>query len=931
MYFVFLIYIFTGFRIQYFTNQFDHKGSDDINSVKYSTGRPGVGTEHTGENAVLRLSHNGNSEKETLRLRERFGSNLLTKRKRKSFFSHFISNLNDPIIKILLGALCLNVFFSFRHSNLPETIGVGVAIIIATTVSTVSEYSSSKAAERLSAGEETLCLARRGGSAAQIKTGDIVVGDVVLLNPGMTVPADGILISGDIICNQSALTGEGKEIKKQKAAISDAYKYISTDVKMDSDDPSLVFRGTTVVAGNGECIVLRVGDSTLYGQLAAGLQDGSPESPLKQRLTVLAREISFIGYIAALMVAVSYLFNVFFIDSGMNTTLAIARMKNIPYLLHELLNSLTLAVSVLVVAVPEGLPMMITVVLSSNMKRMLRHGVLVKRMVGIETAGAMSILFTDKTGTLTEGKMTLYSVISADSAYTGVSKLRVKKELYGALYGASLSIPLEGGHNSADSAAKEFFGITGEGNGVIARIPFSSERRFAAAATSSGTGEITYVRGAPELIFEGAALYLTDDGSVLPMSRIKLTEIREKWITAARRGARVIASGFIPGNRLSELSEGKFPGLVFCGLLCFEDRLRRDAAKSVEEARGAGIKTVMMTGDNKITAIAIAEECGIYREGDQILTGDELSMLSDDELTEVLPRLSVIARALPSDKQRVIKAAHAAGYISGMTGDGINDAPSLRAADIGFAMGSGTDVAKEAGDIVITNNSFSSIIRAALYGRTIFRSIRKFIAFQLTMNLCATAVSFIGPFVGIEAPVTIIQMLWVNIIMDTLGSLAFAGEPPRKEYMKRAPLPSNVKILTGEMVFGIVFTGMYMVGLSMYFLLSPRIKALFAAKTDTYFLTAFFAFFIFCGIALSFNFRTPKLFILSGISKNRPFAFIMTAVAVIQLLLVYFGGETFRCTPVSPKDLCISALIASSVIPVGMVIKLFQKRRFEDL
>lgn len=897
--------------------------------MKYSTGRRRNGATRDG-GAVLRLSHNGNSEKETARLREMYGSNLLTKRKSKSFFGHFTANLNDPIIKILLGALFLNVLFSLRHSNLPETIGVGAAIIIATTVSTVSEYSSCRAAERLSAGDESLCTVRRGGSTTEVRVGDIVVGDVVLLSSGVSVPADGILISGEIICNQSALTGEGKEIRKHSAAVSDAYDYVSNGTKMDADDERLVFRGTTVAAGSGEFIVLRVGDLTQYGKLAAGLQDTLPESPLKQRLSVLAREISFIGYIAAAMVAVSYLFNVFFIDSGMDPVLALARMKNIPYLLHELLNSLTLAVSVLVVAVPEGLPMMITVVLSSNMKRMLRHGVLVKRMVGIETAGAMSILFTDKTGTLTEGKMTLYSVVSADSVYTGASGLRDKKELYGALYGASLCIPTEGSHNSADGAAREFFGISGAGDGVIARIPFSSERRFA-AAVSGGEREVTYVRGAPELILEGAEAYLTDGGDVLPMSCAKLSELREKWEAAARRGARVIASGYILGNRLRELSEGEFPSLVFCGLLCFEDRLRRDAAKSVAEARTAGIRTVMMTGDNRMTAAAVAEECGIYREGDLILTGDEVSMLSDDELAEALPRLSVIARALPSDKQRVIKAARSAGYISGMTGDGINDAPSLRAADIGFAMGSGTDVAKEAGDIVITDNSFTSIIRAALYGRTIFRSIRKFIAFQLTMNLCATAVSFIGPFVGIEAPVTVIQMLWVNIIMDTLGSLAFAGEPPRREYMKKPPLPADAKILTGETVLGIVFTGLYMVGLSMCFLLSPRIRALFTARNDTYFLTAFFAFFIFCGIALSFNFRTPKLFILSGISGNRPFVLIMSAVAVVQLLLVYFGGEVFRCTPISPRDLCVSALIASSVIPVGMMIKLTQKHRCDDL
>lgn len=883
------------------------------------------------ESPAILISKSGLNAGSVSVMREKYGDNKLTKRKSKSFFGHFISNLNDPIIKILLGALLLNIIFSFRHPNWPETVGIAIAVLIATVVSTVSEYNSCRAAEKLASADNETCLLRRNGKIMEISTDDIVVGDIVFLASGMRIPADGMLISGEVRCDESLLTGESKEIKKNIGKITpETYRLIDSNDPIDITESSFVFRGSVITDGAGELVVLRTGDSTIYGKVAADLQVETPESPLKKKLSVLASEISFIGYIAAAMVAVSYLFNVFFIDSGMDVGLALARMRDIPYLLHELLCALTLAVSILVVAVPEGLPMMITVVLSSNMKKMLRQGVLVKRMVGIETAGNMSILFTDKTGTLTEGKMMLRDVISADGHFDSSNKLKAHNELYSALYNAARLIPAEGSKNTADKAVDSFFGIQEHGGEVIGRIPFSSEKRFSAAAVNSAY-PVTYVRGAPELILSACAEYLSTSGEYLPLNNTVLHHLKVELQKCAEKGGRVIASAIVVGNVLAQLSSGSFPEMIFCGLLCLEDKLRPDATKAVADARKAGIKTVMMTGDNKLTAAAIARECGILSEGELVLTGDELAKLNDDQLGELLPKISVIARALPSDKLRMIKIARELRYISGMTGDGINDAPSLKSADVGFAMGNATDVTKEAGDIVITNNSFASIIKAVLYGRTIFRSIRKFIVFQLTMNLCATAVSFIGPFIGIESPVTIIQMLWVNIIMDTLGALAFAGEPPREEYMKLSPFPSDVKILTAQMIGGILLTGLYMVCLSLFFLISPLCRSLFGGFGDTYFLTAFFAFFIFCGVALSFNSRTPKLFCFKEIGKNKPFIGIMLSVTAIQLMLVYFGGDVFRCTPLYFSDLVKTALFALTVIPVGSLIKLLSKNRERDL
>lgn len=903
-----------------------------IDRINFTYGRHGGSTaakkEHLKTESTIVISAKGLTTESVTEMRKKHGSNILSRRKPKSFLSHFISNFNDPIIKILLGALVLNIIFSFRHSNWPETIGVAIAILIATLVSTVSEFSSCRAAEKLSADDDSLYSVKRNGKFQPVSISDIVAGDVIMLERGMKIPADGILISGKLSCNQAALTGEGKDVKKRgTTSIAGIQNYISGTDKMTTSGENFVFRGSSVTSGNGEFIVIRTGDNTMYGKVAADLGEDSPESPLKHRLGVLAAEISFIGYIAAALVAISYLFNVFVIDSGMDMTLALTKMKDLPYLFHEILSALTLAVSVLVVAVPEGLPMMITVVLSSNMKKMLHHGVLVKRMVGIETAGSMNILFTDKTGTLTEGKMTVKSIISADGGYSTLHQLKRHTALYSAFSTASFAVPVPGSHNTADIAVSEFFNIKEFADTVTLRIPFESENRFAAAFFDG----ITYVRGATEIILDASCYYLSESGDVLDMTPEIKSVLFSKMLAAAETGARIIASAYVTGNHIKNISNTSMPNLVFCGMICLEDKLRSDARKSVLEAKAAGIKVVMMTGDNITTAGAVARECGILDKDSIILEGEELSALSDTEISEMLPKISVIARALPSDKLRIIKIARQNGYISGMTGDGINDAPSLKAADVGFSMGSGTDVTKEAGDIVITNNSFSSIVRAVLYGRTIFRSIRKFIVFQLTMNLSATVISFIGPFIGVESPVTIIQMLWVNIIMDTLGALAFAGESTRKRYMDSPPFPPDTKILTGEMIRGILLNGLFIISMSIFFLKSKFCGNMFSAYNKTYFLTAFFSFFIFSGIALSFNSRTPKVFCLAEIGENKPFIIIMLLVAFVQLLLVYFGGEVFRCTPISFTDLAKTAVMSLMILPFGSIIKLSMKNRKSDL
>ena len=365
---------------------------------------------------------------------------------------------------------------------------------------------------------------------------------------------------------------------------------------------------------------------------------------------------------------------------------------------------------------------------------------------------------------------------------------------------------------------------------------------------------------------------------------------------------------------------------LVCALL-LTDKVRREAPDSVKKLRRAGIHVVMMTGDNRDTARSIAETCGILGQGvDAVVDHTELAAMSDGEVKELLPRLGVVARALPSDKSRLVKIAQEKELVVGMTGDGINDAPALKRADVGFAMGSGTQVAKDAGDIIILDNNLSSIVRAVLYGPTIFKSIRKFITLQLTMNLCAVGVTMICPFFGVDAPVTVVQMLWINLIMDTLGGLAFAGEAPLPSYMEEAPKRRDEPILNRYMAGDILWLGSFTVGLCLLFLKCPLIAGQFrAAKDDIYLLTAFFALFIFSSVFNCFNARTDRLNLLAGLTRNKAFCLIMAAVLGVHILFVYIGGEVLRTAPLTPRELGITFLLALTVFPADFVRKVWRR------
>ena len=575
-------------------------------------------------------------------------------------------------------------------------------------------------------------------------------------------------------------------------------------------------------------------------------------------------------------------------------------------------------ITVVVVAVPEGLPMMITVVLSATMKRMLKDNILVKKLVGIETAGSLNILFTDKTGTLTTGALSLDSVITDKAIYKSASamgkenRLRILMEL-SAVYNTDTVVgdgEILGG-NSTDRAIREFFD---SGNyaryDVVEKSSFSSEKKFSSATLSGGT---VFYKGAPEVILNNLSLAMDGNGKIIATD---LRFAKKQYEGALKRGERVVAVA---------MSEDGGETRIFLGLVVLKDKLRKGVKEAVSTVMRAGIQIVMVTGDNIDTAVSIAGECGFYSEsrGHVALSSKQLNQMTDQQVKEILPKLRVLARALPQDKTRLVRLSQELDLVVGMTGDGINDAPSLRLADVGFAMGSGTDIAKAAGDVVILNDSFESICSTVLYGRTIFKSIKKFISFQLVMNLAACGITLIGQFLGIESPITIIQMLWVNIIMDTLGGLAFAGEAPLSYYMKEKPKRRDEPILTKSTLWQVLLNGSFTLALLVFFLRSHRI-AEFYGSTGRLF-TAFYALFIFAGIMNSFASRCERLIIFRNLGKNKPFVVIMLLISLIQILIVYYGGELFRSMPLSFGELGLTLALSLLVLVFDAVRRIAAK------
>jgi len=830
------------------------------------------------------IEKDGLTDNEVVESRKKYGANGIGEYKKNSFLKLVFESLADPIIRILLIALAVKTIFLFRNFDWYETIGILIAIFTASFISSISEYGSDRAFKNLMNEVSNIkCKVIRNSNKKEIYLNEVVVNDIVFLESGDMIPADGILISGKIGIDESNLNGESR--------ISD--KYVDNEL----------LRGSVVMSGQAFMRVNKVGSDTFYGKLASELKVEQPISPLKKRLISLAKTISIIGYIGSILVFFSYIF-----INGIN-------ISNIIY-------ALTLAVTIIIVCVPEGLPMMLTLVLSSNMKRMLKDNVLVRKLMGIETSGCINILFTDKTGTLTKGELEVTKFVDGNLKEYTYSDLiqsnlsRIVKISCTVNNASNFDKDKIVGGNITDKAILKYIKQNNISFYKEKVIPFDSNNKYM-VTTIFDKERTNLIKGAPEVLINHLKNYYTNLNS---KEKINISRLKKYIDSKTSNGFRVIMLA-----TSNNIEPDNFNNLSLVGLLLIRDNIRENVIEGLDLVNKAHIQTVMLTGDNIHTAKSIASEIGLYKEGDIALTSEELSNMSDDEIKKNISKIRVIARMLPHDKSRLVRICQEMDLVVGMTGDGVNDAPALKRADVGFSMGSGTEVAKEASDIVILDNNFLSISKAILYGRTIFKSIRKFIILQLTINLCALSLSIIGPFIGISSPVTVIQMLWINMVMDTLAGIAFAFEPPIKEYMYEKPKSKNEQIINKYMISQILLMGIVGSILCFSFLKLPFFMNIY--KDNNTLLTAFFGLFIFIDIFNSLNSRTNHINLLFNIKNNKVFILIIAFIALIQILMIYYGGNVFRTNGLSFNQLFMTILYSSLVIPIDLFRKYLLKRK----
>ena len=858
---------------------------------------------------------NGLKEDEVKESRKKYGSNSINEKNKNTFFNLFIETLGDPIIKILLIALAIKTIFLFRDFDYFETIGIVLAILVASLISAISEYGSNKAFQRMQEESSRIkVLVKREGKTKEITIDEIVKNDILILAPGNKVPADGILIKGKLSVDESSLNGETKEV----------YKEYIDNISL-ATEKNRVYRGTTIYDGEALVLVTKIGMDTLYGKMAKVLTEEEDASPLKLRLTNLAKVISRIGYIAAILIAVAYLFSKIFIINNFNLTI-IRETITLNKFFSLILEALTLAVSVLVMSVPEGLPMMITLVLSTNSKKMLKDNVLVRKMVGIETAGSLNILFTDKTGTLTKGKMEVSSIIDGNlneynDLYYTPDKLKTlisDSLLYNNESELEESSGKVVGGNLTDKALLSFVQRKKDNSVLIKdRILFNSKNKFAVTIIEKNNEKIKLIKGAPDIVIKNSTHYIDKDGKRRTLDKDKiLNYVNSKADSGLRAIALAVSQSIYPTDSIRRN--------ILLGVIFLKDDIRPEAKDGVSLIKSAGINIVMVTGDSKETAISIAKEVGIITSNnDIILSSSDLEKLSDSELKKIIPNLKVVSRALPEDKKRLVMLSKELGLVTGMTGDGVNDSIALKKADVSFAMGSGTEVSKEASDIVIIDDNILSISKAILYGRTTFKNIRKFIIFQLTVNISAIMLALIGPFIGVPTPITVLQMLWINMVMDTLAGLAFSYEVPRIEYMKEPPKKKEENIINKYMFNEIIATSMYTLIISLLFLKLPFIKYIISYD---HLMTAFFSLFIFIAVFNSFNARTHRLNILAHLKENKVFILIIIFIIIVQIIIIYSGITLFQTKPLYIKELIFILVLSLSIIPFDFLRKYISKK-----
>lgn len=869
-------------------------------------------------------------------LRKKFGSNELDLQKKESFWEKLIENFKDPMIIILCVAFSVIIVMSLFHlAEWYEGLGIAVAVILSTFISTFSEYKNESSFQKLQ--EEASVIKNnvfRDGHVTSIYVNEIVKGDYVLLQSGDKVPADGFVIDGEAKVNQASLTGESEPFQKSKILDNNFAEGIE-----DFSHNSYLFRDSVIEHGEMVMLVDRVGKTTSYGKLSVELSinDGR-QSPLQVKLSDLSGAISKFGYFGATFIGITYLFKSVVINNGFSIDRITAYFSNFTAFFNDALTALILSIVIIVAAVPEGLPMMIAIVLSLNMRKLLNAKVLVRKLLGIESSGSLNILYSDKTGTITKGKLETEIFLTGDNQnFQKYKEVPVKlAEIFSLAVKENTAcvVDAEGGifgGNSSEKAILSFLDketrIKKIESTLIKKIEFNSAKKFSAVEIKNQTGNLTLLKGASEILLNTCTHFYDKDGNKVKFDNFD--KISESINAMAQRGMRTLSVA-TSETSLNEEEDLPTQNTLIC-ILGIRDEIRKESKHSIEEAQKAGIQVVMITGDKKETAISIAKEVSLIKdESDIVLTSSELNNLSDEELKPLIPKIRVIARALPTDKSRLVRVSQDIGLVVGMTGDGVNDSPALKKADVGFAMGSGSEVAKEAGDIVILDDNFASIIKSILYGRTIFKSIRKFIIFQLTINIGCVFISFLAPLLNIDMPLTIVQILWINVIMDTLAALAFGGEPALERYMLEKPIKRTESIVSRYMWSEILISGTFVTILSLIFLKSSTAQAFFSRNyTDTnkeVFLTAFFCFFVFISVANAFNVRTESINLFEKINENKSFLQVMGFIIFMQVVLTFVGGKILRMVPLNLNEWGYIIILSLSIIPLDILRKMIFKK-----
>ena len=864
---------------------------------------------------------NGLSDKQVQESREKYGWNLLTPPKRPSMWKLYLEKFNDPVIRILLVAAFFSFIISMIEGEYAETIGIFFAIFLATGIGFYFEYDANKKFDLLNAvGEETPVTVRRNGKIQEIPRKEVVVGDIVILNTGEEIPADGTLLEAiSLQVNESTLTGELMVNKTtDEASFDEEATYPSNEV----------MRGTTVTDGHGTMQVNKVGDATEIGKVATqATEQSSEETPLNIQLSKLAKFIEKVGFTIAILTFI------IFTGKDLYQYLSVTNVTGWEEWMHIariVLKYFMMAVTLIVVAVPEGLPMSVTLSLALNMRRMLKTNNLVRKMHACETMGAITVICTDKTGTLTQNLMQVHE------AQVDETKMDLVAEGISANSTAFLEEAEEGKKPSGvgnptevalllwlNSLGKDYHSLRKEAK-VINQLTFSTERKYMATLVQSPIQgkKVLYIKGAPEIVM----------GKCAGLSAETSKRLHENLLAFQNKAMRTlgIAYKFIDegaSNDCAELvGEG---GLTFLGIFAISDPIRHDVPEAVGKCQSAGIGVKIVTGDTPGTATEIARQIGLWKPEDterNRITGVEFAALSDEEALERVLDIKVMSRARPLDKQRLVQLLQQKGAVVSVTGDGTNDAPALNHAQVGLSMGTGTSVAKEASDITLLDDSFHSIATAVMWGRSLYKNIQRFIVFQLTINVVALASVLLGAFLGTELPLTVTQMLWVNLIMDTFAAMALASIPPSADVMKEKPRKTSDFIITKPMRYNIL--GVATCFLIILMSLIVYIKGLPIAEVPTA-LTAFFTIFVMLQFWNLFNasvFGTNH-----SVFKDARHAVGMVSVAIIiligQIIIVEFGGKVFRTVPLTLTEWIYIIAGTSIVLWVGEVWRWIQRMK----